>query len=310
MKMQGLRCFNKGRGQFVLWASPENTSPLERLARTHNHALILRKLHTDLLCSGSLHDWFALHEPSLLQSTKWSPFCPHATILKVRSFGRGREAKGQASPGARVLDILRPPRVSVQPFAPTTPTTTTTTTIIETTYTESATMVESVTSYASDETALSGEIILYRGRLVEEERKKRKSIEQIVSTREERKGQQRRIRARNSQRSDDQAIDTGRYFGMQIVESFELLAMQGSETQDERGLGGYPVYGRLYLNGRCGVLSCLAPSLLSLRIGSLQTGRTFRSQMGACDATRASPRTAHVRGGVERVASVGTATAP
>lgn len=34
LALRGLRCFNKGRGQFVLWAAIENPELVERLART------------------------------------------------------------------------------------------------------------------------------------------------------------------------------------------------------------------------------------------------------------------------------------
>jgi hypothetical protein len=43
-------------------------------------------------------------------------------------------------------------------------------------------------------------------------------------------------------------LDEGRCFGRQVVESIELLAMQGCEAVDERGRGGYPVYGRIFLD--------------------------------------------------------------
>jgi hypothetical protein len=34
MTVESVRCFNKGRGQFVLWAGIKDPAPLERLART------------------------------------------------------------------------------------------------------------------------------------------------------------------------------------------------------------------------------------------------------------------------------------
>jgi hypothetical protein len=43
-------------------------------------------------------------------------------------------------------------------------------------------------------------------------------------------------------------LDEERVFGRQRVDCIELLSMQGLEAVDERGRGGYPVYGRLFLD--------------------------------------------------------------
>lgn len=156
---------------------------------------------------GSLHDWFVENEPSLMQSTQWTGWTPHVTILKVRSFGSNRSARGVASPGARVLDILR-----LQP--------------------QSSIDEESCSGLEGQHTEIEGEIIIYRGRP--------RYQGQINSVQQGPTGRKRD--------SYDQPVDMQKSFGTQIVDSMELLAMQGRETNDARGFGGYPVCGRVLLD--------------------------------------------------------------
>lgn len=224
MKVESVRCFNKGRGQFVLWAGIQDPAPLERLAR-------------------DLHSWFVQHEPSLLQSIKWTPFTPHATLLKVRSFGRGQGGSGGhgSSPGARVLRILRPPQPVVEPT--TTP----------------------QQRPEQEQDCVEGEVIIYQGRPHQDnDSSASNDSNDNNASKANASGGERANRGRGRgrggwqggtgrggggrKRSDHEVLDEGRRFGRQVVESIELLAMQGCEAVDERGRGGYPVYGRIFLN--------------------------------------------------------------
>jgi hypothetical protein len=197
--------------------------------------------HTD---TGDLHSWFVQHEPSLLQSIKWTPFTPHATLLKVRSFGRAQGGSGGhgSSPGARVLRILRPPQPVVEP----TPT--------------------PQQRPEQEQDCVEGEVIIYQGRPHQDnDSSASNDSNDNNASKANASGGERANRGRGRgrggwqggagrggggrKRSDHEVLDEGRRFGRQVVESIELLAMQGCEVVDERGRGGYPVYGRI-LHGR------------------------------------------------------------
>lgn len=190
--------------------------------------------------AGHLHDWFCQHEPSLLQSTTWRPYTPHATILKVRCFGRHREAHGLLSPGNRVLEILRPAASLVMDPR------------CRSALASSSTLAndQDLKNNAEDD-YIEGEIIVYRGRC--DPSQQRPAIRKEYDHNTKRDELQGRSCQKKSRKNDsNQAVDVERYFGVQTIYNFELLAMQGSEDVDERGLRGYPVYGRVYLDGRCG----------------------------------------------------------
>jgi len=256
----------------VLWSAIEDPSPLKQLARTLPSSLVLLLLRAPkksrcsdifshhVLCyviSGSLHEWIALHEPSLLQSVYWGPFTPHVTLLKVRA-GHNKvshriPSDSKTPPSIRVLNILRSAISSADaslhhhssgPHAPQER---------EGSVGQCNQVYKISNQYKSnnkknerdDDDAIEGEIILYKGLLYEEKRR-----EDERRRKQERQERGRPRPASLGRESYNQPVDMGRYLGRQVVESFELLAMQGSEELDALGRGGYPVYGRIFLNRR------------------------------------------------------------
>jgi hypothetical protein len=193
------------------------------------------------------------HEPSVLQSITWTPFTPHATILKVRGFGRGARGGSDESPGARVLRILRRPSIDQSPPL--------------------KRQEHGQPSLQQERVLLEGEAIMYEGRsldgseiITSTSTSTSISSTNSASSDEAAMGKRKRERGRGggggrgggqgggqgrrgrAGRSDHEVLDEERVFGRQMVDCIELLSMQGLEAVDERGRGGYPVYGRLFLD--------------------------------------------------------------